>query len=243
MSTLLLRLAGAMQSWGTQSRFTERDSGREPSKSGVVGLLCAAEGRSRGEVVDDLAQLRLGVRVDAEGTVQLDYQTAGGGTFRGAQYGVATVGGKARRTALSHRYYLADADFLVGLEGQDDGLLRRLHAALREPHWQLCLGRKAFVPGIPVWLPDGLKTGVPLLDALRLEPWPRAGLPLPPAWRWSRQLRFVLEDPDGPEVRHDQPYGAAFQDRTFAPRNVRTDFWDLGREVPIREDSLCTSPA
>ncbi len=44
MSTLLLRLAGPMQSWGTQSRFTERDTGREPSKSGVVGLLAAAVG-------------------------------------------------------------------------------------------------------------------------------------------------------------------------------------------------------
>ena len=34
MSTLLMRLAGPMQSWGTQSRFTVRDTGREPSKSG-----------------------------------------------------------------------------------------------------------------------------------------------------------------------------------------------------------------
>ena len=49
MSTLLLRLAGPMQSWGTQSRFTIRDSGLEPSKSGVIGLLCAALGKPRTE--------------------------------------------------------------------------------------------------------------------------------------------------------------------------------------------------
>ena len=42
MSVLLLRLAGPMQAWGTQSRFTVRDTGLEPSKSGVIGLLCAA---------------------------------------------------------------------------------------------------------------------------------------------------------------------------------------------------------
>ena len=56
MPTLLMRLAGPMQSWGTGSRFDERDTQLEPSKSGVVGLLCAALGRDRAEPVDDLAQ-------------------------------------------------------------------------------------------------------------------------------------------------------------------------------------------
>ena len=37
MSTLLLRLAGPMQSWGTDSKFDVRRTGREPSKSGVIG--------------------------------------------------------------------------------------------------------------------------------------------------------------------------------------------------------------
>ena len=47
MSVLLLRLSGPMQSWGIQSQFPDRDTGMEPSKSGVVGLLCAALGRGR----------------------------------------------------------------------------------------------------------------------------------------------------------------------------------------------------
>ena len=47
MSVLLMRLAGPMQSWGTQSRFGHRDTGTEPSKSGVIGLLCAALGWPR----------------------------------------------------------------------------------------------------------------------------------------------------------------------------------------------------
>ena len=47
MPTLLLRFIGPMQSWGTTSRFDQRDTGKEPSKSGVVGLLAAAMGRSQ----------------------------------------------------------------------------------------------------------------------------------------------------------------------------------------------------
>ena len=33
MATLLLQLVGPMQAWGVTSRFDERDSGLEPSKS------------------------------------------------------------------------------------------------------------------------------------------------------------------------------------------------------------------
>ena len=47
MSTLLLRLAGPMQSWGTDSKFDVRRTQREPSKSGVIGLVAAALGIPR----------------------------------------------------------------------------------------------------------------------------------------------------------------------------------------------------
>src|SRR5574337_1235511 len=101
MPTLLLRLAGPMQSWGTTSRFDERDTQLEPSKSGVLGLICAALGRDRTQPVDDLAALRMGVRVDREGMLMRDYQTA---------TGVLIATGKADpgRTVVSPRYYLAD---------------------------------------------------------------------------------------------------------------------------------------
>ena len=68
MNTLLIRLAGPMQSWGTQSRFFTRDTGHEPSKSGVIGVLCAALGWGREAPLDDLARLRMGVRVDRPGS-------------------------------------------------------------------------------------------------------------------------------------------------------------------------------
>lgn len=228
MSVLLLRLSGPMQSWGVQSRFTVRDTGLEPSKSGVVGLLCAALGRRRHEPVDDLADLTMGVRVDQEGTMARDYHTAGKG-------GILKASGQVdrRRLVVSNRYYLADARFLVGLEGDDLTLLRELHNALRDPHWPLYLGRKAFVPGEPVWLEDGLQLDQTLLEALRTYPW--LGLD---SEKHPDQVRLVLEDPAGSEVRPDQP--RSFAERRFALRRVSTTF--IPAPPPREEEVPCTSP-
>lgn len=236
MSTLLLRLAGPMQSWGTQSRFRYRDTGLEPSKSAVVGLICAALGRPRHEPVDDLAALRMGVRVDQEGSTAVDYHTAGGTHHRGDNYGVYKADGSRPGPLPSHRYYLADADFLVGLEG-DEALLLQIEQAVARPHWALFLGRKSFVPGVPVSVPDGLRLGLDLKSALVSYPWPRPGAPVPAADRRPASLRLVLQadHTTGEDVRRDQPLGAAFLDRRFGLRYVRTEFLRLGEQVPIRE--------
>jgi CRISPR system Cascade subunit CasD len=222
MHTLLLRLAGPMQSWGTQSRFLERDTGLEPSKSGVIGLLCAALGRQRHEPVDDLGRLVMGVRVDREGVMERDYQTA---------LGVAKADGSKPGTVVSNRYFLADADFLVGLSSLDLGLLQELDTALGAPHWSLALGRKAFVPSVPLRLPEGgIRIGQGLEDALRGELWrPRAGDP--PWHKPPERLRVVLETmaDQGQERRIDQPGpGAVFLHRRFLPRHVMTTFWPTG---------------
>jgi len=214
MATLLLHLQGPMQSWGTTSRFDERDTQLEPSKSGVLGLLCAALGRDRSEPVNDLARLRMGVRVDREGMPMRDYQTA---------TGVLTAAGKVdlQRTVVSPRFYLADAVFLVGLEGED-ALLHTLHQALRNPVWPLALGRKSFVPSMPIWLADGL-------SPQSLE----AALSSYPCWYAAAQettkkpLRFVLEDREEGSIRLDQPV-APFAQRRFGPRFVKTEV----RHVP-----------
>lgn len=224
--TLLLRLQGPMQAWGTQSRFEQRDTGREPSKSGVIGLICAALGRPRAEPLDDLAALRMGVRVDHEGKLEVDYHTTGGGTWRKRDYGVATVGGGLGGTVLSQRFYLADADFLVGLEGdgpEQEALLRQIDQSLLHPTWTLCLGRKAMVPATPPRLPDapprgpGLQTGS-VRDVLRSYPWPSH----------MRQLRFVweVEAGMGGDVRMDIPVSFAPGDRRFRERVVWTEFLD-----------------
>lgn len=221
MPTLLLRLCGPMQSWGTRSRFTERDTELEPSKSGVIGLLCAALGRPRSQPVDDLAALRMGVRVDHEGILARDYHSAG------AKTGVARADGSgpSKDPVVSNRYYLADADFLVGLEGSDRDLLEALDRALRAPRWQLFLGRKSFVPSVPVFLPGGGIREAGLEAALKSEPWPLRPLVFDRDGSRPR-LRYVIERDVGAtnEVRMDQPIGAAFQRRSFGPRWVETLF-------------------
>lgn len=242
MATLLVRLAGPMQSWGTQSRFTVRDTGMEPSRSGVTGLLCAALGRPRDADLADLAGLRMGVRVDREGAVRRDYQTAGGSPH-GEGYGVATVGGKGLGVVLSNRYYLADADFLVGLESDDEGFLHTLNNALAAPRWPLFLGRKAFVPGLPVRLPDAPPWGPgvrpePLDELLRTYPW-HEGLRRQ-GERKPQQLRLVLEtaDPRLGEARRDVPLSFVSADRRFGLRYVATATVPLGGDggVPILKE-------
>ena len=75
-STLLLRLSGPMQSWGASSRFKQRATEQVPTKSGVLGLLAAAQGRQRTDDLQDLAALTFAVRVDQPGSLLRDYQTA-----------------------------------------------------------------------------------------------------------------------------------------------------------------------
>lgn len=213
MATLLLRLAGPMQSWGTTSRFDERDTQLEPSKSGVLGLVCAALGRDRAKPVDDLAALRMGVRVEREGVTMRDYQTATGVV-------IASSGKPDKeRTVVSPRYYLADAVFLVGLEGAPE-FLSTIHAALMSPVWPLALGRKSCVPTLPVYLPDGL-SGQPLEETLAAWPCLLTGdVPQTPR-------RVLLEHVSEGSVRLDQPV-APFAERRFGPRFVKSELFFTG---------------
>lgn len=211
MTTLLLRLQGPMQSWGTTSRFDERDTQLEPSKSGVLGLVCAALGRDRSEPVDDLAALRMGVRVDREGIPMRDYQTATGVVL------ASTGRPDLDRTVVSPRYFLSDAVFLVGLEGQRD-LLEQIHAALRSPVWPLCLGRKSFVPSAPVHLPDGV-VELPLEQSLADQ--------APLVERPEQRMRLILESDSEGSIRLDQPV-APFSERRFGPRFVQSSFLSKG---------------
>ncbi|WP_116209909.1 type I-E CRISPR-associated protein Cas5/CasD [Streptomyces olivoreticuli] len=149
---LLLHLAGPLQSWGTHSRFNERDTARFPTRSGVIGLLAACLGRRRGEPLDDLARLSLTTRTDRPGTLLRDLHTVGGGLP--AKGTVTTAEGKkrppAQGTLLSHRYYLADAAFTAALTGEDHELLSQCAQALRSPIWPPYLGRRSCPPEGPL---------------------------------------------------------------------------------------------
>lgn len=220
MSTLLLRLAGPMQSWGTQSRYSLRDTGQEPSKSGVIGLVAAALGRPRDRDISDLAGLRMGVRVDHEGRVLKDFHTA--------LHVIRADRGRSNSAVISDRYYLADADFLVGLESDDAPLLDQIHQAVGNPHWPLCLGRKAFPIGLPVYIPDGLQDDVSLEDALATFPIYSSYLGQKP------NVRLVMEQSSQTGVaRIDQP--VSFQPRRYATRYVRTE-WLASERMTTEEE-------
>jgi CRISPR system Cascade subunit CasD len=223
MPTLLLLLAGPMQSWGTSSRFTIRDTGLEPSKSGVIGLLCAALGKPRQEsTIDDpefrwLVELKMGVRVDREGVMRVDYHTAQSVAIAG--------GGKPKETEVSWRYYLSDACFLIALEGDDERWLRNLNDALARPRWPLSLGRKAFLPSRPVRVSDELHAGS-LLDALKNFDWQGGDGRREPPERIPKELRIVIDATphEASEVRHDLPLSFALGQRRFTLRYIKTDF-------------------
>jgi len=236
MPTLLIRLVGPMQSWGTTSRFDQRDTGKEPSKSGVMGLLAAAMGIERENWTDlePLTHLSIGVRHDRPGVPKYDYQTVGQGTEE-----VVNSDGKVQirsRMILangkypsgehlgegvqSYRHYLADAAFLVGLGSEDRSLLKRVHTALRDPVWPLALGRKSYVPSEPIWIENGVQD-VPLRDALARWPW----IATPRKWEELPEkllVSFESEDDSG-VLKMDQPL-SSFAERRFGARFVRSEW-------------------
>lgn len=216
-----------MQSWGTTSRFTQRDTRNEPSKSGVLGLLAAAMGipRENWDDLEPLTRLVMAVRHDRPGILKRDYQTAACAATDAiirADGGVAKDGG-----VVSDRFYLADAAFLVGLESMNRLLLERVNKSLRDPVWTLFLGRKSYVPSDAVWMEDGLKE-MALLETLKTTPWlcsrhPGESIP--------ERLRVSLESSDTAGLMvMDQPL-SSFVDRRFGARFVSSTWIPFPGEV------------
>jgi len=226
-NTLFLRLEGPLQAWGDNSKFVIRRTMDAPTKSGVIGLICCAMGLSRQaarELLPELNDLAMGVRLDRPGTRWWDYHTVGAG------YGLLTAEGKIKKTAstgeyetlVSRREYLCDASFLVALHGYTE-LLQRVKYALGTPKWALFLGRKSCPPSTPI--PAGEARSDDLLSALRHQLWrPRyrtderpkeAGVPCLIEWRPSK------EEPTAPsdaEVWYDAP--VSFDPPVHEPRLV-----------------------
>lgn len=204
-ATLLLRFAGPSQAWGDSSRFNYRHTREAPTKSGVLGLLAAASGRRRTDPIEDLVGLRFGVRTDQPGTVLRDFQTER--DWRS---------GKSK--PVTHRYYLADAVFVAGVEG-DASFLEGLRDALLHPAYPLYLGRRACPPSGRLVL--GIRA-FPLVDSLAREPWQAA--------RWHRRkqpaqvvlpiVRDCLPGEPVHESARDQPLTFDPQHRQYGWRDV-----------------------
>lgn len=205
MTTLLLQLAGPLQAWGTGSRFAYRSTGPAPSKSAVIGLLAAALGQRRAEPIEDLLELRFGVRCDQPGRVIRDFQTA-------------RALDESYSLPLTYRFYLSDAVFVVGVEGRPE-LIEALADALRRPAFPLFLGRRSCPPARPLIL--GI-TDEPLVPALESLPWKAA------AWyrrKKPAEMELDLIVDSGPEhpandTTQDEPISFDPHHRRYALRGV-----------------------
>jgi CRISPR system Cascade subunit CasD len=249
MQTLFLRLEGPLQSWGVRSRWGERDTASEPSKSGVIGLLGCALGLRRNDdrlrILSD--ELQMGVRVDRPGALLRDYHTTGGGRYGRTDYtggprfhdqpyvgGVLSPevvkgrikvkinqGTKLPETDVSERMYLADASFLVALQGPES-LLAEADHALRHPVWPCFLGRKACVPAVP--LHAGTGEYADMWTALTSQPIPGRVREEAQRTRQPLTLRLLLEVGPGEGRRQADSIGHPGR-RVFLPRFVAEHLW------------------
>ena len=134
MKTILLKFAGPMQSWGTDSHFETRHTDLYPSKSAVIGLIGAALGIRRDDKsICDFDSLKFAVRVDQEGSLLKVYHIA-------RKY---KNSGDFDRTYVTERYYLEDAVFVVAISHEDDNFIEKIYEALKRPYFQMFLGRRS----------------------------------------------------------------------------------------------------
>ncbi len=163
MSIILLWLEAPMQAWGVDSRFGRRDTLPFPTRSGVLGMLCAASGKG-GEQRDWLASVaNFAQTIEAYGRkdkkgqgtrdpLLCDFQMVGSGYDAKDPWQTMLIpkksdGGKAvgGGTKLTYRYYIQDMAFACALEVPTDEA-EELAAALCAPVWPISLGRKSCIP-------------------------------------------------------------------------------------------------
>jgi len=223
--TLFLRLEGPLQAWGDQeSKFVVRRTAEAPTKSGVIGMLCAALGVARDKAAEGwlpkLGALRMGVRIDTPGIRWWDYHTVGAKM----QMRIAEGEGKTKPGAmLTRREYLCDASFLVALQGEPT-LVSELATAMGNPKWTLYLGRKSCPPARPL-MESGQPSGAfaDLLSAITSVPWRRRleGDQPPKVVDCLLDWGPTSEQPEAPDdalVWYDVPL--TFEPPAHAPRLV-----------------------
>jgi CRISPR system Cascade subunit CasD len=171
--------------------------------------------RTDAEALSRLNRLAMAVRVDREGSIVRDYHTVGGGRFAGQQHGLWGT----KDQALTDRYYLADASFLVGLGGDDHALVDDVARALRAPVWPLFLGRRSCAPAEPVFA--GTVEATPNEGVLKAIMIPRDRDDAP------ERIRLVFEATSAEgSPRQDDPLSFEPFARKHGLRHVRFDFVD-----------------
>ncbi|MEW2498164.1 type I-E CRISPR-associated protein Cas5/CasD [Streptomyces nodosus] len=219
MPTVLIRLSGPMQSYGTTSRWEERATAPRPTKSAVIGIVANALGLEREDDLTELAALTFTVRADRPGHLLTDHQTAGGGAFpahplAAAGPGLNTTGwyGAPRSPApdpdgtlrasckpadrsevLMVKHYIADAAFLAGLTTPHQDLAEKINTGLHHPHRTLYLGRKSCPPA--QWIAYGI-TPHDHDWPDRIPLLPEATCPSPQVWSEAPPQAGALPSPE-----------------------------------------------
>jgi CRISPR system Cascade subunit CasD len=214
MSTpvLAMYLDGPLQSWGYQSRFDRRTSLSYPTRSGILGMLCAAlaiDWRDTCGLERLESGISLSVYTFGQPSMLVDYHTVGGGYDNRCdpQCLVRAADGKAGKDPVqTYREYLQEARF-GALLGGDRELLDKIAAALADPAWGIWLGRKSCIAATPVLqgLFDSDTAALAHLEAL-------AGS------RCTRKVTEITSFADGTDTLLDRPVD--FAGRGFRPRRV-----------------------
>ena len=158
---LALMLDAPMQSWGFSSRFQRRTTGLHPTKSGVIGMLCAALGLDKGspqeaEILPRLAALRMKSLVMPRWTTsrwtgkEKELSVRRLEDFHTVQNTRRASGKPNRDPVVTQRQYLLDALFGLILSGEAT-LLNDVAVALQNPVWGIWFGRKSCIPAAPVF--------------------------------------------------------------------------------------------
>ena len=220
MKTILLKLSGPLQSYGTSSYFQTRYTDYYPSKSAVLGLLAACLGyrRDEEEKLRELSTLKFAVRIDQQGGLLKDYHIAI------TDKEIVEI----PQTYVTNRYYLEDALFVVALSGMDE-LIDTLIEAIKSPYFQPFMGRRSLPVPVDFFLGVSAED---ILDSLRNLPWQAA------SWYKKKKGKQGIGEKIPLEVYADEEILAEGKIiRLKLRRDVPVSFSQKGRQFAFRQEA------
>lgn len=224
---LALMLDAPLQSWGFSSRFQRRTTALHPTRSGIIGMICAALGVDKGSAsegdwlkrLESVSLTVLAIPRRPEGSLDPldirrmdDYHTTGGGYDKKTHpqwIPRKASGGPSDNATLSTRQYLLDAKFGVILAGSHE-TLESVYVALADPRWGIWFGRKNCIPAAPICRGGVKETLAEAMTELGLK------------GKELTEFTSVVEVAsfsDGTDTLMDVPVN--FKTRQFKPRRIR----------------------
>lgn len=165
MYKVLLNLEGSLQSWGGASKYANRATLDCPTKSGVLGILCASQGISMAnepvKAIELSDSFSMKVYVIKKGRILKDFQTIGTNYSKKDNYEKRYLlrkrNDKGKVSAIADcptkifvKDYLAEAHFIAELQFLAKDVAERVQESLASPTWPLYLGRKCCIPTWPI---------------------------------------------------------------------------------------------